>query len=210
MALFEESGKDIAYASPNTFMSLQINHQKPEFQSVKIRQALAYAINRQGIVDALLFGHGNVADTVYAESFWAHPGSDALPHFEYDPKKAIELFEEEGYTYSAYGNVMRDPDGEPVCYRLFAPSNDPIRVQTGTVIQANLEEIGIRVEFETMEFATLLGLLQKVEEKDRFDLAVMKFSMGAFWDAAFSTRSNTFDTVDSPNSFVTRITRRPL
>lgn len=179
LAIYEENGLDIEYSLGNSYQAMQVNQEEAQFQPVEIRRALAYAINRQGIVDALLYTHGNVANTIYAESFWAYPGDEQLSIYEYNPQKAIELFESQGYSYDADANVMSDPEGNPVQWRLFVPTGNEAREQSGTVIQSNLGEIGIEIDVETMEFATLVDILSDNSDPNRFDLALTGYGLGA-------------------------------
>lgn len=177
--LYEESGLNVEFILDNGYQAMQINMQNPELGNVTIRQAIAYALNRQGMVDALLYGHGNQANTVYAESYWAHPGNENLSCFDYNPEKAIELFESQGYTYDADANKMYNPDGEQVSWRLFVPNNNPVRQASGTIIQDNLNAIGIDIDLQVMEFATVIATLQELEDADRFDFALTGYTMGA-------------------------------
>ena len=177
--IYEDAGLNIEYSLGNSYQCMQVNQAEEQFRSVGIRQALTYAINRQGIVDALLYTHGNVANTIYAESFWAYPGDEVLNIYEYDPEKAIELFEEQGYEYEEAANVMYSPDGEAVEWRLFVPTGNQAREQAATVIQSNLKDIGIRIDLETMEFATLISILQNTEDPTRYDFALTGYGMGA-------------------------------
>ena len=179
IALYEGENFDIEYYPFNSYQCMQINQQEEEFQPAEIRQAITYAIDRQGIVDALLYGHGCVANTIYAESYWAHPGNDVLQCYEYNPEKAIEIFESLGYSYDADANIMSDPEGNPVTWRLFCPTGNKVREQSATVIQSNLGEIGITIDLETMEFATLISILQDTSDPTRFDFALTGYGMGA-------------------------------
>lgn len=182
IAIYEDGGATVEFVLDNGYQAMQMNCQNEDLGNVTIRQAVAYALNRQGMVDALLYGHGNVANTVYASSFWANPGDENLSCFEYNPEKAVELFESQGYTFE--GTIgessakMLNPDGEQVSWRLFVPNNNEVRKASGTVIQDNLSAIGIDIDLEVMEFATIIDALQKIDEPDRFELALTGYTMG--------------------------------
>ena len=177
--LYESEGLKIEYIKYNSYQGMQVNCAKEEFKDPLVRQAMDYAMDRQGMVDALLYGHGEVSDTIYRSDYWACPEKDELPHFEYNPEKAVEIFESLGYSYDEGSNVMTGPDGEPVVWRLFVPTGNKVREQAGTVIQSNFDAIGIKAEIETMEFTTLISILEDTSDPDRFDLALTGYGMGA-------------------------------
>lgn len=151
-----------------------INHKLPQFQDKRVRQALAHAINRQSVVDDLLYGHGNVADNPFPKTIWAHPGDDVIKHYEYSPEKAIALFEDAGYTYE--NNVM-SKDGKQLKLTLKYPSGNKVREKAAELIHQNLGEIGIEVELLLMEFQAL----SEATEKGDFDMYLM--GMGTSFDA---------------------------
>ncbi len=151
-----------------------INHKMPEFQDKRVRQALAHAINRQSIVDDLLYGRGNVADNPFPKTIWAYPGDEFIKHYNYDSAKAIELFKEAGYTYE--NNVM-SKDGKPVKWTLKYPVGNKVREKAAELIQQNLKDIGIEVELRMMEFQTLS------EAASSGDFEMFLMGMGTSFDA---------------------------
>src|SRR5262249_59311691 len=71
-----------------------LNTRKPPLDNVKVRQAIAYAIDRQGMIDALLLGQGKIAHSILPEESWAYsPGHT----YQYDPAKAKQLLDEAGF-----------------------------------------------------------------------------------------------------------------
>ena len=184
LAMYEAEGLTVNVVPGNSYQCMQINQKNPLFAPVEVRQALACAIDRQSMVDGLLDGYGNVANTIYAESYWAHPGNDALTVFEYNPERAIELFESAGWSYDEEANVMTTPDGEPASFTLYSPTGNTVREQSAAVIQDNLKKIGIEINVETLEFATLLDILNDFmtdpEGKwDTWDFALTGYGLGA-------------------------------
>lgn len=189
--LYEDAGINVVTKVANSYQCMQINEQNPLLAPVEIRQALAYAINRQGMVDSLLDGYGNVANTIYCSGYWANPGDENLSVFEYDPEKAVEMFESQGWTFEGTiggaDAAMYDPDGNAASFRLFCPTGNKAREQSAVIIQDNLKAIGITVDVQTMEFATLLSILDKFEEADRYDFALTGYGMGADPDTSMLT-----------------------
>lgn len=179
MDMYESEGLQTAIQTGNSYQCMGINCEDPVLSKVEVRQALAYAIDRQGMVDALLYGYGNVANTIYCESYWAHPGNENLTCFEYNPEKAIELLESIGWSYDEDANVMSDENGNPVSFSLMVPTGNTVREQSGTVIQANLNAIGIAVDVQTMEFATVIDAIGDLENPEAYQLALFGYGLGA-------------------------------
>ncbi|WP_404407058.1 glutathione ABC transporter substrate-binding protein [Jeotgalibacillus malaysiensis] len=118
---------------------LGFNHNKEPFNNVKVRQAIVKAIDKNEIVDFLLDGYGTPAVSPLAPSDFGYADVEGL---SYDPQEAKELLEEAGYG-----------DGFDV---ELSVNDDRTRIDIATYIQAELEEIGISVSIEVMEFGTFV------------------------------------------------------
>lgn len=78
-------------------MTLTFNLERELFQSPEVRQAFAYAINRDQLLEQVQFGQGRVATSAISSAIaWAH--IDAEPAYEYSPERAAELFDQAGLT----------------------------------------------------------------------------------------------------------------
>ena len=134
---------------------LTINTTSPPLDNVKVRQAIAYAVDRESLIKSLLQGYGKIAHSIIPEASWAYfPGQT----YSYDPAKAKQLLDEAGF---------RDPDGDgprmrfdkPVVYKLSGSSLSGR--QYAGVIQNYLKEVGIPVEIQTPEQNTLFDELRR-------------------------------------------------
>jgi peptide/nickel transport system substrate-binding protein len=134
---------------------LTINTSSPPLDNVKVRQAIAHAIDRQSLIKNLLLGFGEIAHSIIPEESWAYsPGQT----YSYDPATAKRLLDEAGF---------RDPDGDgpgmrfekPVVYKLIGSS--VAGRQYAGVIQNYLKEVGIPVEIQTPEANTLFDELRR-------------------------------------------------
>lgn len=135
-----------------TFQYLAFNFRDPRLRDVRLRRAIAYAIDRQQIVDSMLRGTARVATGMFAPENWAYAGD--VMRYRYDPVRARRLLEEAGYT-----------PGDP---RLtFVYKTTPEGGRLAEVIQAMLKRIGITLDIHTNEWATFYGDLVR----GNFDLA---------------------------------------
>jgi len=142
--------------SPDSNLNLlTFNTTEPPLDNVKVRQAIAYAINRESMIRDLVLGQGKIAHSILPEESWAYtPGQT----YHYDPAMAKKLLDEAGF---------RDPDGDgpqmrfskPIIFRI-SGSSGAARQYSG-VIYNYLREVGIPVTIETSELNTLFDLLRR-------------------------------------------------
>ncbi len=120
--------------------AFQINANRPPFDNKNMRQMMQYATNRQGMLDAALFGQGETAVLPWAKSSPAYDASyDETYAFDLD--KAKELFEAgvaEGAGTSAIINV---------------PSSRPPMVLMAQILQSDLASIGFELEINSLDAA---------------------------------------------------------
>jgi peptide/nickel transport system substrate-binding protein len=136
LQVVQSSGSNVRYIGFNVT-------QKP-VDNVKLRQAIAYAIDREKIINDLLAGQAKVAHSILPEESWAYNGGTK---YSYDPAKAKQLVQESGYK------------GETIKFKLAAG------VQAvsyySQVIQSQLKEAGINSELETLDNNTFLEQLRQ-------------------------------------------------
>jgi peptide/nickel transport system substrate-binding protein len=126
------------------------NSESAPVNNARVRQAIAYAIDRESIIKNLLQGQARIAHSILPQESWAY--STEQKTYNYDPAQAKKLLDEAGFT---------DPDGdgprlrfaEPLSFKISA-SNSVVRQYAG-VMQNSLREVGIPVNIETLEDNTL-------------------------------------------------------
>lgn len=153
------------------------------FNDVRFRRAVSHAIDRDGIVKAVLQGRGIPLYTPYTSSnkVWYNPN---VPKFEYDPAKAMALLDEMDLK-DRNGDGIRDtPDGRTVEFTLHTNSENNLRKSFGTVISDNLKKVGIRVNFQPLEFNTLIVHLREDYE---YEAILLGLSSAVPPDPALST-----------------------
>lgn len=132
LTLFEAPSLTCYYVS--------MNMNKAPFNDQRVRQAINYAIDRQTIVDTIMYGYGQPADDIIAPAVFGYAGSGV---YEFDQEKAKALLAEAGYA-----------DG--FACTLYVNDNQG-RVEVCQAIQAMLKEIGIDVKIEIQEFGTFIS-----------------------------------------------------
>jgi peptide/nickel transport system substrate-binding protein len=124
---------------------LTINTSSAPMDNVKVRQAVAYAIDRESLLNKLVLGLGKIAHSIIPEESWAYSAGHT---YSFDPAKAKQLLDEAGF---------RDPDGDgprlrfdkPLIFKLSGSSL--AGRQYAGVIQNNLKQVGIPMEIQTQE-----------------------------------------------------------
>lgn len=131
------------------FSSVDISH--PFFSDKKVRQAIAYAIDREAIVKL----YGSTARPTYNNL--VAPADYASPNtfYQYDPAKARVLLEEAGWV-DTNGDGIREKDGRPLTLVAQAQISSLIE-QTQKIVQQNLKNVGISLEVNLLDSGTLFG-----------------------------------------------------
>ena len=134
---------------------LTINTSSSPLDNVKVRQAIAFAIDRESMIKNLLQGYGKIAHSIIPEESWSYtPGQT----YTYDPATSKKLLDEAGF---------RDPDGDgpqmrfskPIIYKV-SGSSAAGRNYAG-VIQNYLKVVGIPADIATPEQNTFFDELRR-------------------------------------------------
>ena len=148
---------------------LMINHKKAPFDQKAFRQALAYAIDQQEIIDKAHRGFGSPASqgllSVDHEMY-----NSATPTYPHDPAKAQALIESLGYQKGADGLYQKD--GQALKIEILSSNvtvgGQRVPDRDGEIIKKQLEDLGIKVDLVNLEQTTTDN---RVKAWD-FDLAV--------------------------------------
>ena len=137
--------KNLAVAkAPGTVVQyLTFNFHDPYLRDTRVRQAIAYAVNRPLIVATLLRGAARPADSLLPPNHWAYTGDVA--HYDYNPQRAGQLLDDAGYKPG--------PDG--IRFHLtMKTSNDGGARELAMTLQQQLRVVGIALDVRSFEFAT--------------------------------------------------------
>ncbi|MFB5663541.1 peptide-binding protein [Alteribacillus sp. HJP-4] len=132
-------------------------------QDKQVRQAIAHAINRQGMIDGLMYESGAVLNAPFPEASWAF-NADAVNEYEYSEEKANELLDEAGYEDTNDDGIRENPDGEEFELNLDYPTGNAVREQAAPIIQENLEAVGLKVNLRNPREAA--AHFEEVEKND--------------------------------------------
>lgn len=162
---------EIASYPGRSYTYIAYNTQDSIFADRRVRQALTMAIDRERLVEALLYGQGRVGTQPMITTIWAHdPSIEPWPH---DPDRARRLLDEAGWT-DADGDGVREKDGRKLSFAIKTNSDNTMRVDIATIVQDQWRQVGADARLRALEFNTFIGQLL---EKD-FQTAISGWSVG--------------------------------
>lgn len=132
------------------------NARKPQFKDARVRRAMTMAVDRRAMVDAIVMGYGTIANTGVPPFHWAYDPSfaSALP---YDPEAAARLLDEAGWMDRDGDGIRENADGVPLRFTLKSNKGNQQRADIAEIVQGDLAKVGIAVEPQIVEWATLLS-----------------------------------------------------
>ena len=126
----------------SNFTYLGFNMRDPVTGRLAVRKAIAYALNRNAIIHYMLGGAARPASALLPPDHWA--GDPALSQYPYDPDHARALLKAAGFTAQQL-------------HLVYKTSNDPFRIRLATVIQQQLDAVGIDVDLRSYDWGTFYG-----------------------------------------------------
>ena len=144
-ALEREPNLEIMHAPGTVLSYFAFNLRDPILKDVRVRQAVAYAINRQPFIHYLMRDFARPAFSLLPPESWAYDGN--VPRYEYNPEQARKILDQAGY-----------PAVEGVRFHIvMKTSTDESTRLLAAVLQQQLRDVGIALDIRTYEFATFFS-----------------------------------------------------
>ncbi len=174
---------EILEGTTNGETILSTNNKNEALSKLKVRQAIAHAINRQEIIDGAMFGYGTPIGSHFAPH---HPDYVDLSNtYAYDPEKSKALLAEAGYA-----------DGLELSLKL--PPVDDYARAGGQIVASQLEKAGFKIKIENVDWPKWLD---EVYKKRNYDLSIvshvepMDINIYARDDYYFNYKNEAFNAV---------------
>ncbi|MFN8521568.1 MAG: ABC transporter substrate-binding protein [Chloroflexota bacterium] len=148
IAAARSAGLSVLSGDEQTMNQIYLNHSRPPFDELAVRQAVSAAVDRDSLVTGVLEGSGTAATGPYPSFF---PFADPRP-LAYDPAAAASLLDTAGWTLS--GDGIRYRGGEPLAFELTTYPQRPELALMATVIQSQLAQVGMSVSIRSVEQIT--------------------------------------------------------
>jgi len=127
------------------FSYLGLNTQDPQLKKLKVRQALAHAIDRQAIIDKAMLQHSRLGGAILPPEHYAQ--QQTLPAYAYDPALARRLLQEAGVSLPLK--------------LVYKTSTDAQRLRLATIMQAQMRLAGIDLEIRSLDWATFFAEIKQ-------------------------------------------------
>ncbi|HDP25811.1 MAG TPA: peptide-binding protein [Deltaproteobacteria bacterium] len=150
-----------------TYLGFNLNR-KP-FDDIRVRQAIAYAIDKEEIIKGVLLGMGEISTGPYKPgTIWYNPDVAKYP---YHKNRAISLMEEAGYRYR---DGILEKNGRPFVLNIVTNQGNPLRDKSAQIIQQRLRMIGIQVSIRIIEWTVFL---KEYVDKGNFDAVILGWNI---------------------------------
>jgi len=154
-----------------SYTYLGFNLTRKPFDDIRVRQALAYAIDRQELVDGVLMGLGEALATPYKPGTrWVNQNIQSRP---FNIQKAKDLLAEAGWGHEKNSDYI-SKNGQPLSFTILTNNGNKKRADTATIIQQRLKSIGIQVNIRLVEWS---AFIENFINKRDFDAVILGWSL---------------------------------
>jgi peptide/nickel transport system substrate-binding protein len=145
-------------------------YKKAWFRSRNFRRAISMAVNRPDLARVAFRGHATPSLGMLspANKFWFDKNLKPVP---YDPTGALDLLKHDGFHKD--GDVLTDQAGHPVSFSLITNAGNKSRERMGSLIQQDLQQIGIKVNFVPLDFPSII---ERVTKTFNYDSCLLGFT----------------------------------
>lgn len=172
-------------SSGYVYMGYNLRH--PLFRDKRIRQAMTAAINKDELIQGVLFGMGQRAVGPIVPGRWAY--NPDVRDIAYDPQHAVELLAQAGWREkNADGILVKD--GKPFQFTILTNQGNQQRLLSAQIIQQRLRFVGIDVKIRIVEWATFL---KEYIDKGNFEVVMLGWSTSQdpdMYDVWHSSKTN--------------------
>jgi ABC-type transport system substrate-binding protein len=156
---------------------ITMNNLKAPLDDVRVRQAINYAVDKEGIINAVFLGaYAQVANAVYLMP--TINGYSEAGNYAYDPEKANALLDEAGWT-ERNADGIRVKDGEPMILKIYTRRGGQAGdIEIVELTQGMLKEVGVGLDVQVLDSAAFVSTVTKVPEEADYHMA--NLSVGVF------------------------------
>lgn len=133
---------------------LGYNLESPLFKDVRVRRAIAHAVDKKAIIAGALLGQGETTIGPYVPGTWAYNAD--IDDYALDISAAEKLLAEAGWMKDGKG-MLRNAKGLPFAFTIMTNQGNEQRIKTAIIIQSQLQKLGMQVSIRTVEWATFFS-----------------------------------------------------
>jgi len=151
---------NVVYKSGLVYEHLDLNLDNPILKDIRVRRALIHGIDREAISKQLFAGRQPVAHSSVNPLDWIY--TDDIPKYAYDPKKAVRLLAEAGWTVMKRG-IRHNKKGQRLTFELMTTAGNRTRELVEQVLQSQWKAIGVDIRIKNEPARVFFG--QTVTER---------------------------------------------
>ena len=159
---------------------LAFNYENEHFNNKEVRIALTKAIDKQSIVKGVLLGYGKVAHLPTSPEMWTFPKSPFS--YSFDVKKAKGILYNQGYRLNKKTKLL-EKNNQPFEFKIITNKGNKDREKAAILIQKDLQELGIKVSIQLMEWSSFIAILNGQDSPKDYDAVILGWSLGLDPDA---------------------------
>ncbi|MCK4244975.1 MAG: ABC transporter substrate-binding protein, partial [Candidatus Omnitrophica bacterium] len=152
-----EPGIEIYTTPAANWYGITLPTKTEPFTEEKVRQAIAYAINKQAILDTIFHGEGEIAYGPFRKSSWVY---NPEIEYNYDPDKSRQLLAQAGFN-DTDGDGIVEKDGKKFEFTLIYPVANIERRDIAIAVKTDLAAVGINAELEGLSWAEIKARLHE-------------------------------------------------
>lgn len=143
--------------NPNREMTQLQKNKLHWFQNVNFRKAISFSIDRESIIDILMYGFGYPQYSPISPAATNFYNPNTI-HYDYDIKQAKNILMKAGFSWNKSGQLL-DENQNKVQFSMLTNSDNTVRLQMADMIRKDLEQIGIHLDIVPLEFNNLVNKL---------------------------------------------------
>ena len=145
------------------------------FQNIRFRQAAAYSVDREAIINDVLNGFGAPQWSSVSPSAGDFHNPN-VRRYERDLQKANQILDDLGWVDTDGNGIREDAAGNEIAFKLVTNTDNSVRERVSRIIQRGLREIGVQADFDPVKFGDLVAQLTRTYD---WEAIVIGFSGGA-------------------------------
>jgi len=149
-------------------------HKHKWFNDVRFRKAMAHVVDRKGIAETVF---GGLAEPLYgpetrANKFWFNPNT---VKYDYNPDTTREYLDDMGLMDRDGDGIREDEEGHPVEFTMITNTGNDQRELIGNLLKDDLAKVGVKMNFNPIEFNTLIV---KIDNELTYDCCLLGLTSG--------------------------------
>lgn len=162
----------------------------------RVRQAIAYVIDQDEIIDTVYFGTGTKSDNMYYPNYLGI--NKTVNTYAYNVEMAGKLLKEAGFQNMDGDHYLEDEQGNDLALTLLVNSENKNRIATAKIIKKSLDKVGIMTKIVYIGYDEYLQYI----EQGNFDMYLGGWSVSPVMDFRFSLHSNYNNPINYYNEYL--------